>query len=1238
MHKKIKKWAKITAWGFGGLVILLIAGYFVAANYYLPRYFQENIIPELVEEAGIRGFSGKVTSVGAFGADLGEMVIGPADNPTLKADKVTLAYSLQKSWNRGYLIIDQVVFSGVNLKCAVRNGQLVINGIDREKILAELQDNFVKPKNGKLLSIQAIVVRKGLMELELYGEKLLIPFELLLTPQDSGWNKLKAELKIELDERTVSIALNGDFKQGKIEAEFNGKISLRKFVELYKLIEPETVPVKGIYEGENSFKGTIALRFKPKLSITEFNISGTLDNGRIDAGDLSIRNITLRSGHKKQLSYSIIRNNGKFNINISDCRLQRPIVAEIKNFTGEFTLAEQLPVTFAGRIKLPLDTLPFWRIFGVKPLYGITFDSQLDGSYNRQTKKWQFTAMPRDKNKKDAVSEWFFKYIDNYVFTTVKHLSITGKGQGGQGEINIKLDIPKANLSGRQRMASLRGFRLDEKLRITTSKLMDINVKHVEGRLSVENFSGRWDGNSWNSVGINLNGHADITQNLQLNHGNFSLDLQALSIEKKNRAFVGDLIKTAGDVNFSLDNSTVLLNSLNGKLAAAKINTRYGKLRSELKNIKLQQLIEFSQGLIVKTVKSKLSADKLTLFAGDSTITWWKTVIAANMPKRYGNSIYQVLNADMTFGKASCEMVDGNRSVASGGSINFSLPITANSLNGKIAVKAEIPRFWYFANSFKGRATGLQLESELMLNETAELLQLTAVDGSLSMDEAEISDADYYLKFKNPRLKHNLLFEPDTGYHKFAGLKLALVSPKLQGGYKESIVNLAALDWMIDYKRDRNPLLTTILRGRKFSAKSFITGSCNVPEFELKARWDGYNTAGKLKFNNASGNLLKPVITGSGISAEIPLGWPALPEKQSGKLSAKNISYNGLTASKLELVLDSTPEELIFKGNFTNNISSEAGNFCFGKLVLPPAKFYIDADLSLPAYKTVSPINLGRFIPEWDGVTFAGTLQGKANISYNIDGLKYRTKLKLSDSTLASDNFTIKQLTTTWTADNFSSGIAHEQDAEFAALEYDRFVLKNGKVKYRIDAAEGIKVGRNTFQWLGSEAFIRPFTLKNNGSVDNLEIYCRKLPTTEIMGFLGIKQVECNTTLQGVIQAKLNNHELTISSAKLNSIPDRPVTIKIGGLDKIIRPRRGSEKDFACDMLQAGFRYNWLKLGFSMLPTVTTVSIRADGQPVGSPPFIYNYDDGTFSRCEPGKGNISGEISLFTEIRLKGVK
>jgi hypothetical protein len=1233
MRKKIKKWAKILAWSAGGLTLLVVVGYFVAAKYYLPRYFQENIIPELTKEAGIRGFSGKVTNVGAFGADLGEMVIGPADNPTLKAAKVTLAYSLQKSWSRGHLVIDQVVFNGVNLKCAIRDGQLVINGIDQAKILAELQEHFVKPKAGKLLTVQKVVIRKGLMELELNGRQLLIPFELFITPQDSNWNNLNAELKIEFEQQLISFKMNGHCAQGCIDIGFKGKNSLQKFVEIANVIRPGIVTNSGIYEGENSFHGEVSLHFKPKFSISEFKLNGILENGRIDTGDLSIRNITLRSGHKKQLSYSIIRSNGKFKINISDCRIQRPIVAEIKNFSGEFTLAEAVPVKFSGKIKLPLESLPLWRVFGVKPLYGINFDSQLVGSYNRQTKKWQFRAMPQDEESKDALYEWFFKYLDNYVFTTVKHLSIIGSGQGAIGEINIKLDIPKANLSGRQRMMSLRGFRLNEKLEINISKLMELSVKHLKGDLLVEHFSGNWDGNSWNSTAINLAGHADITPDLQLNNGIFTLKSNYLAMENRAQAFIGDTLTATGSVNFSLNNGNFLLNSLNGKLSADKVNSRHGDLRAELKKLKLQQRIEFDQGFIVNTIKNRLTSDEVKFFAGSSTITCWKTVLDTNMAKVTAASIEQTLKGDMTFSKVVCEMANGNKSVSSAGRVNFSLPVMAGSFTGNVGVKAMFPRCWYFAHTLKGRASGVKLDTQLRLK-NIDSLQLTAINGNLIMAEAEISDSDYYLKFIKPNLTHHVALNPAGGYRQPDILKLQLLAPEMKGGYKESIINLNKLVWNLDHKADRKPALTTKLSAAEFSAKSFVTGSFKVPIFELTGQWNDTRAQGKLKFSNATGKLLKPIISGSGINAEIPLGWPVLPEKQQGKISAKNISYNGLTASKLELNIDSTPPALIFKGNFTNNISSGVTSFCFGKVTLPPAGFSIDADLSIPTYKTIYPINLGRFSPDWDGITFDGTLQGKTNINYTKAGFKYHTKLKLSDATLASADFSLKQLATTWEADNLTQSESHEYAAEFAAFEYDRLSLKNGKVNYRIDATGGLSFGRNTFQWLGSEAFVRPFTLKSNGSA-NLEIYCRKLPTTAILGFLGIKQVDCPSQLQGVIQMKLNNHAVTIDSAKLNSIPDKPVTIKIGKLNEIIKPRRGSEKDLACEMLQTGFRYNWLKLGFSMLPTVTTVSLQADGQPITAPPFSYNYDSKTFSRCEPSKSNISGEISLFTEIKLQ---
>lgn len=1234
MRKKLKKGAKLLVWSSAVLVILLIVGYCLAAKYYLPRYFQKNIIPELVKEAGIRGFSGKITNVGAFGADLGEMVIGSPDNPTLKADKVTLTYSLQKSWQRGHLVVDQIVFSGVKLKCAVKHGKLVVNDFDQEKFLTELKNRFVKPKNGKLLSIQEIVVRKSLLELDINEDKLLIPFELFIKPVDADWNKLQANLKITIDESTISVGLNWELEQELVKAEIDGTSSLRHMIELCNLLKTDMLPTQGIYEGETSFKGSMALRFTPKFAVSAFDIEGKLRHGRIDVGDVTFRNLVLPSGRKKTLNYSIRRHAGKFTLDVSNCRMQKPVAAEIRNFSCDFSLAKQLPINFSGRLKLPLEAMSLWRIMDIKPLYGITFDSQVSGSYDRTTQAWKFAAMPWEPPQNNIAYEWFFKYDDNYIFTTVKQLSIAGAGQGSTGKVNIKLDIPKVNVSGRQRLITLRGFTLNEKFNIAVTNKLKADFKHAEGELRVAHFSGSSSGTSWSSNAMKLNGSIDISHDVRANQGKFALVAQNFAIKNTQELLSADAIKTTGQLNFSLERDMVACKSLRVRLQADKALVQHNGLRAGAKHVTLQQTLNFGQELALESGKSEYSANELSLDSNDITITAWRVNAKSTLMKHSVTDLNAHLKTGVNFGKVVCKIADRNKVVASSGKVDLAVPVINNKPVGKMVVTANIPRGWYFSPTLKGRGSGIKLDTELMLKCSDDFWQLSTIDGMLRLDNATVSNPDYYLKFDKLQLMHKILFNQGHGLGEPDSAKLHLVSPTLKGGDKGSIVKLDAFDFGMDYQRGRKAAVTALLRSHNLRVKSFIIGDCNIPKLELSGQWNNGVAVGRLKFSNAAGKLLKPLIIGKGISAEIPLGWPELPAKQVGMIHATSISSDLFTASKVELQLDSTPDTVVFQGNFTNNIFRLANNFCFGKVALPPADFSIDVDLSVPTYKTLSPVNLGRISPAWDGIIFAGTLQGKANIKYAGNGIKYRTELKLSDAELYSANFAIKQLTTTWNTDNSTQDATREQAAAFGLFEYGKFILTDGKVKYRISGTDKIAIGRNSFRWLGSEAFIRPFTLKQSSSADKLETYCHNMPASKLLGFLGLKQVDCDAGLDGVINARLNQHQITIADAKFSSIPDNPETIKIAGLAKMIMPRRNSEQDFACELLNNGFRYNWLKVGFALLPTGTKVAIRADGCPITSPAFVYDDDTGKFTRCEPGKGNIAGEIALFTELLL----
>ena len=80
----MKRIAKISIIAAAVAVCVLAGAYYYFFHIYMPEHFQKNILPSLMKDAGISGFSGKVKSVGASGANLGELCIGDPENPALK--------------------------------------------------------------------------------------------------------------------------------------------------------------------------------------------------------------------------------------------------------------------------------------------------------------------------------------------------------------------------------------------------------------------------------------------------------------------------------------------------------------------------------------------------------------------------------------------------------------------------------------------------------------------------------------------------------------------------------------------------------------------------------------------------------------------------------------------------------------------------------------------------------------------------------------------------------------------------------------------------------------------------------------------------------------------------------------------------------------------------------------------------------------------------------------------------
>ena len=1239
MRRKITKGAKWFAMSLAGLTVLLLVLYWVAAEYYLPRYFQNNIIPELVKEAGIKGFSGRVTNVGAFGADLGKMTIGAPDNPTLKAERVMLTYSLRKSWQRGHLVVEQIVVSGVKLHCSMRNGKLIINGVDQEKFIAEIKKHFIKPKQKRLLSVHKIIVNHGELNLKIADGIVTVPFNLLLRSVSQSWNRLQAELKFTLGEDDITAQFDCDIARGEVKAEFKGSSSLKEIARLVSMTGKKILPVDGIYEGKSTFTGRVGWLLKPHYKISDFNITGSVFHGRIDTGRFALRSLNLPSGKKKVWSYSISQKGRKFVLQLSDCLLQQPVNAEISNISLETTPENFIPRRFYGDLKLPLKSFPIWRTLGIAPLYNINFDSYCQGEFNFADRSWKFSLRPRDGSRNNKLYEWFFKVDGNYLFATVKTLHITGQGRGNDGKIRIVVNLPEVNLSGFRKAVGLKNLTLDEKLRVALTPRLNFTVQHLEGQLAIAAGDAAWQGEHWSGAGIKINGYIDITPDLQLNHGNFELDIAHLKRQASHCGVSVADISARGGINFFLNGSgDIVLKSLDGKLTMADFDYQRAQLAFNVSKLKLQQRLEFDHQLVVARGKSQIEAEKAGIVTRSGRITWWKCHADSSITAsdRYPPAD-RLLQSRISFRKAVYQAAPADKGTTTAGELQLQLPLTDNCVNGGIKLTGQLKQGWYFSHGRKWRVANLSLNSDITLDSGVKKWPDTeALHGNMQCDSFDFSSGDYYLKLKNLSLAPQLLVGrnsdglpvPVKGQIKFATAGVA-------GGYQENLLNSAMLSGMVDYERQRKPLLNIRLRGEKLSLQSIINGSCLVPKFKLQSALTADNLFGTLQIEDGRLKLSPSGISGRGIMASIPFGWPHMPSGKSGSFRAAAIDWNGLSFANLELNLDTSDYGFLLKGNFTNNIASQANNFCFGKIVMPPADFRLDLDLSLPAYTVSRPINLGRFIPEWDGLNFSGSMAAKANISYGIgNGLHWQSHLTLKNATLASDKLLIKRLNTTLSMDSYNNGLATDQQASCASLHYGTFKIDNVQFKYSIDDKAGIKIGQNSFNWLGGEAFVRPFLLNNDFTVAALEAYCRKLPTAALLNFLGLPKVKCRGFLRGVIKATLQKSGLHINHSELSSMPEQAQLLQIADLNTLIKPVRNSVQEFTCQLFQTGFLYNWLKIDFAILPQLTRLAIDADGKAVTAPPFLYNYDNGTFKRCAPGKGNVAGEISIATTLTL----
>ena len=301
------------------LVCALIGAYCYFFYSYMPNHFQKKILPALMKDAGISGFSGKVKSAGAFGANLGELCIGPPESPALKVNSVIIKYHFQNIFMPRKPDITRLELNGLELICRLKDKKLAINNIDIEKFIEQITKHFSGKHKSAIGSWNKtkLKISNGLLHLDWNGTRLLLPFELTFNPEKQNWEIFTADLKFTWREHAVNAELLVDLDSHTTEIKFNAEVEMKKLLDLLEQSKQWDALAEIKLTGLTDLTGKIRFDFAP-WQIEDLAVRGISKNCEIHYGELSLYNKKRPSGLNMPLTISLNYDGNDYTLKFKD--------------------------------------------------------------------------------------------------------------------------------------------------------------------------------------------------------------------------------------------------------------------------------------------------------------------------------------------------------------------------------------------------------------------------------------------------------------------------------------------------------------------------------------------------------------------------------------------------------------------------------------------------------------------------------------------------------------------------------------------------------------------------------------------------------------------------------------------------------------------------------------------------------------------------------------------------------
>lgn len=404
------------------LVLTVSAVSIIFIYSYLPVFIEYKARQVLLQNTPFTRFKINVRHAGFYGIEVEDLEAGDKQNSTLSAGSINIRYSptglIQKR-------INGVDIEGLNLFLVVSDGQLSLPGLDAA---AMKKNDEQGPAEIKIpIDLEELKVKKSNLHLTVDGEKVLFPFNLTLTKDNSGQpSHYEATLHIYPGPEQAGISADIDPAGNRALLRLTSEsLELDKFAALISAYQGTKVTGRATIDAVSEIKLQPAEVVAAGIDITLQPFSLGLNNVRVESHKDS------QNGHPLKLKMDY--KNNKLQYSVDDIVLTAPAGVTFKT-DGILEFVDD-KMTGAGHFGMLIKD-----VSSVKLKTHIKVSGDVAYGYARSSGNWHFnmansTASPLQKIK--------VQYQDVLIESVVPEYLVSGQGVAKKGDISFTAASPQ---------------------------------------------------------------------------------------------------------------------------------------------------------------------------------------------------------------------------------------------------------------------------------------------------------------------------------------------------------------------------------------------------------------------------------------------------------------------------------------------------------------------------------------------------------------------------------------------------------------------------------------------------------------------------------------------------------------------------------------------------------------------------------------------------------------------------